>query len=93
MRHAHLRSSCLARNLLVVDEVHASDTYMTAVLKSLLEAHINAGGSRLAHVGYLGVREARLAWLSTARRPQDRPALSQAQATAEEYPAVSSPDG
>ena len=27
--HAHLRSVCLDRSLLVVDEVHASDYYMT----------------------------------------------------------------
>ena len=88
VRHAHLRSSCLARNLLVVDEVHASDTYMTEVLKALLEAHINAGGYALLMSATLG-SEARLAWLSAARRLEDRPTLSLDQAREEDYPAVS----
>ena len=88
MRHAHLRSSCLARNLLVVDEVHASDTYMTEILKALLEAHINAGGYALLMSATLG-SEARLTWLSTSRRPADRPTLSLAEAIARDYPAVS----
>jgi len=88
VRHAHLRSSCLARNLLVVDEVHASDTYMTEVLKTLLEAHINAGGYALLMSATLG-SEARLAWLSAVRRPADRPRLTLAEAVMEDYPAVS----
>lgn len=44
VRHAHMRAACLARNLLVVDEVHASDQYMRVVLEGLLEAHLGAGG-------------------------------------------------
>ncbi len=44
VRHAHMRAACLARNLLVVDEVHASDQYMRVVLEGLLEAHVGAGG-------------------------------------------------
>ncbi|MCY3991889.1 MAG: CRISPR-associated helicase Cas3' [Caldilineaceae bacterium] len=44
VRHAHMRAACLARNLLVVDEVHASDQYMRVILEGLLEAHIGAGG-------------------------------------------------
>ena len=36
--HSHMRAACLARNLLVVDEVHASDTYMGRVIKALLDA-------------------------------------------------------
>lgn len=44
VRHAHVRAACLARSLLVVDEVHASDQYMRAILEHLLEAHLNAGG-------------------------------------------------
>lgn len=86
--HAHLRSSCLARNLLVVDEVHASDTYMTEVLKALLEAHINAGGYALLMSATLG-SEARGAWLSAAKRPADGTLPSLAEARAADYPAVS----
>ncbi|MYC93639.1 MAG: CRISPR-associated helicase Cas3' [Caldilineaceae bacterium SB0661_bin_32] len=44
VRHAHMRAACLARNLLVVDEVHASDQYMRVILEGLLDAHIGAGG-------------------------------------------------
>ena len=44
VKHAHMRAACLARNLLVVDEVHASDTYMSTILEHLLRAHLEAGG-------------------------------------------------
>src|SRR5690606_6940837 len=33
VKHAHLRHAMLARSLLVVDEVHASDAYMTSLLE------------------------------------------------------------
>lgn len=42
--HAHLRSVCLDRALLVVDEVHASDAYMRRLLQSLLKHHLGVGG-------------------------------------------------
>jgi CRISPR-associated endonuclease/helicase Cas3 len=38
--HAHLRSICLDRQLLVVDEVHASDPYMRHLLTELLRHHL-----------------------------------------------------
>ncbi len=38
--HAHLRSVCLDRSLLVVDEVHASDIYMGRLLAELLSHHV-----------------------------------------------------
>jgi len=38
-RHAHLRAATLSRSLLVVDEVHASDPYMTEVLARVIENH------------------------------------------------------
>lgn len=44
VRHAHMRAACLARNLLIVDEVHASDQYMRVVLEGLLDAHVGVGG-------------------------------------------------
>ena len=52
--YAHLRSSALLRHLLVVDEVHASDAYMTAVLRALLDAHLAAGGFALLMSATLG---------------------------------------
>ena len=55
VRHGHMRASCLARNLLVVDEVHASDTYMRAIIQDLLDAHLGAGGYALLMSATLGV--------------------------------------
>lgn len=62
VKHAHLRGSALSRSLLVIDEVHASDTYMTEILKQLLEGHSAAGGYAMLMSATLGSRaRARLA--------------------------------
>lgn len=53
--HAHMRSSALLRHLLVVDEVHASDAYMTRVLEEVLDQHLLAGGHALLMSATLGV--------------------------------------
>jgi CRISPR-associated endonuclease/helicase Cas3 len=52
--HAHLRSSSLMRHLLVVDEVHASDPYLQALLRSVLAIHRAAGGYALLMSATLG---------------------------------------
>lgn len=54
VRHAHLRAACLSRLLLVVDEVHASDDYMTEVLCGVLANHIGAGGHAMLLSATLG---------------------------------------
>lgn len=54
VRHAHLRQALLSRSLLVVDEVHASDAYMTALLEHLLGAHVACGGHALLLSATLG---------------------------------------
>ena len=46
-RHAHLRGTVLLRSLVVVDEVHASDPYMRALLVKALQRHQAAGGHAL----------------------------------------------
>lgn len=46
-RHAHLRAASALRSLLVIDEVHASDVYMTQTLKNVLDQHVAAGGHAL----------------------------------------------
>ena len=94
VRHAHMRAACLARNLLVVDEVHASDTYMGRILRSLLEAHLGSGGYALLMSATLGY-SARLLWLSTGRAPQTPYNLSLKEAIDSPYPAISatSPTG
>lgn len=45
--HAHMRYVPLARLLLVVDEVHASDPYMGALLQAALDRHRALGGHAL----------------------------------------------
>ena len=87
VKHAHMRAACLARNLLVVDEVHASDTYMRRILKALLDAHLGAGGYALLMSATLG-SVARRQWLSTGRfNINDAPPLDEAFNAP--YPAVS----
>ena len=54
VKHSLLRSVCLDRHLLVVDEVHASDTYMTEILASLLKGHVGRGGYALLLSATLG---------------------------------------
>lgn len=53
-RHAYLRSVCLDRQLLVVDEVHASDPYMRRLLTGLLKHHVGIGGHALLLSATLG---------------------------------------
>ena len=87
VKHAHMRAACLARNLLVVDEVHASDAYMRRIIKSLLDAHLCGGGYALLMSATLG-SAARRQWLSTGRWSfNDAPPLEQA--VDAPYPAVS----
>ena len=61
VKHAHLRGSALSRSLLVIDEVHASDTYMIEVLKQLLDGHLEVGGYAMLMSATLGAR-ARVRW-------------------------------
>ncbi len=89
VRHAHMRAACLSRNLLVVDEVHASDPYMRQILTALLRAHRDAGGYALLMSATLG-SVARRRWLAPSRQPE-RDNLPLAAAIASPYPAVSVP--
>lgn len=83
VRHAHLRAACLSRSLLVVDEVHASDTYMTEILGRVLENHLGAGGHALLLSATLG-SGARASLMS--RRNAQLPPLNEAEGLS--YPAV-----
>ena len=71
VKHAHLRLATLSRSLLVVDEVHASDPYMTGLLRALLTAHREAGGHVLLMSATLG-SAARCAYLGAEREPLSR---------------------
>lgn len=88
VRHAHLRSTALLRHLLVVDEVHASDVYMTGLLASVLAVHVGAGGHALLMSATLGVAARRRLLLgSRAELP------SPAEAAAVGYPSLCWTDG
>ena len=84
VKNAHMRSASLARNLLVVDEVHASDAYMSEVLAAVLDAHLGAGGYALLMSATLGAT-ARHRWLGGDGN--DAPTL--AEAIDAPYPTVS----
>ena len=87
--HAHLRSVCLDRSLLVVDEVHASDVYMSKLLGGLLEHHLAVGGRAMLLSATLGAR-ARHGYVHL-RAEQELPGLADAQGVP--YPAVTLADG
>jgi len=55
VNHAHMRSAALLRHFLVVDEVHASDVYMTKLLDRVLDFHLSAGGHALLMSATLGI--------------------------------------
>lgn len=88
VRHAHMRQALLARSMLVVDEVHASDAYMTVLLEKLLQAHIKTGGQAMLLSATLGAT-ARTRYLNIGHQKKlIQPPLTDACAVP--YPAVSS---
>ncbi len=87
VRHAHMRHALLARSMLVVDEVHASDAYMTVLLEQLLKAHLKAGGQAMLLSATLGAT-ARTRFLSIGHQKKlVQPSLTDACAIP--YPATS----
>ncbi|MFB6247591.1 MAG: CRISPR-associated helicase Cas3' [Salinibacter sp.] len=81
--HAHMRGTALLRHLLVVDEVHASDAYMTRLMDRVLGQHLAAGGHALLMSATLGA-SARVHL--TTNENGDLPTLEEAEAT--DYPLV-----
>ncbi len=81
VKHAHLRAAALSRSFLVIDEVHASDRYMTEVQNHLLRMHLRRGGHALLMSATLG-SVARVKWLGRQTAPNF------AEAAAAPYPAV-----
>ena len=45
VRHAWMRAAFLTRSLLIIDEAHASDPYMTEIIASLVDRHVSLGAS------------------------------------------------
>ncbi|MDE2773652.1 MAG: CRISPR-associated helicase Cas3' [Gemmatimonadota bacterium] len=85
VKWAHFRGASLARNLLVVDEVHASDVYMTEILRALVRDHLALGGHALLMSATLG-SQARDALVTNATARRDPPAIQQA--LYDPYPAL-----
>ncbi|MCY4672248.1 MAG: CRISPR-associated helicase Cas3' [Bacteroidetes bacterium] len=54
VKWSHLRSASVARSLLVIDEVHASSSYMATLLRNVLHAHLDIGGHALIMSATLG---------------------------------------
>lgn len=91
VRHSHLRATALVRHLLVVDEVHASDPYMQALLAAVLEVHVRAGGHALIMSATLGsVLSHRLLRIGDAAGPSAvaQPLPDLAEAKALPYPLI-----
>lgn len=89
VNHAHLRAACLDRALLVVDEVHASDTYMRGLLRALLDHHRAAGGRALLLSATLS-GDARTELLTPLSQAHKTPSLEAALALP--YPALTDAD-
>ena len=89
VKWAHFRGAALARSLLVVDEAHASDAYMTKLLDTVLRGHLALGGHALLMSATLGA-VARTAFTGTERRLEP-PEPAAAEETP--YPAVTVADG
>ena len=60
VRHAHLRAAFLARHLLVIDEVHASDPYMAQLTAEVVNRQIALGSRVLLMSATLGASARRL---------------------------------
>lgn len=85
---AHFRAAALARTLLIVDEVHASDRFMTAIIERVVGDHVALGGHALLMSATLG-SDARARWLCGRRASP--PTLPEAEAAP--YPLLSWTEG
>jgi CRISPR-associated endonuclease/helicase Cas3 len=92
--HSHLRAAALQRSLLVLDEVHASDAYMTRITCALLDLFRLTGGHALLMSATLGAwaRERYLAaWQGRPFRDAAVPSRKEAEALPYPYLAAAPP--
>lgn len=89
VKWAHFRAAALSRSLLVVDEVHASDGYMTELLHGVLHGHLTLGGHALLMSATLG--SAASSRLVSKSRRHTTPSPSDAEAVP--YPSLTLSDG
>ncbi|RCK06320.1 hypothetical protein TH5_08950 [Thalassospira xianhensis MCCC 1A02616] len=85
VQHAHLRMSSAARSFVVIDEVHASDPYMTEIIAHFISLHTKLGGHSMLMSATLG-SAARMRWLTGTRRNDQRPDAQSAVSAA--FPAI-----
>ena len=85
VRHAPFRAGPMLRLLLCVDEVHASDAYMTTLLRNVLDQHRAAGGHTLLMSATLGSL-ARLRLLN--KRVEAHKSPDESRAAALPYPSL-----
>ena len=76
VKHAHLRGTSMSRMLVVIDEVHASDAWMTRIQRSVIDSHMALGGHAMLMSATLGA-VARADWrgeaLPSLEAAQDAP--------------------
>lgn len=77
VKWAHFRAASLARSLLVVDELHASDAYMNEVLFRVLRGHLALGGHALLMSATLGAKARTKFTSGSARTSPPSPADSE----------------
>ena len=70
--YSFMRASALLRHLLVIDEVHASDAYMTRITEKVLNYHLKANGHALLMSATLG-SDAKLSFLKAFGGSQNIP--------------------
>lgn len=90
--HAHLRAIAPMRHLLIIDEVHASDAYMVALLREVLINHLAAGGHAMLMSATLG-SSARTQLLSAMDRKRPLKAPNFDEAIDVPYPLVTIRNG
>jgi CRISPR-associated endonuclease/helicase Cas3 len=91
-KHSPMRAAALCRSLLVVDEVHASDLYMTRLIEHLLRLFRQSGGQVLLMSATLGgeTRERFLDIMRGCKISEIKPP-SQGQSRTTAYPLISQP--
>ena len=90
-KHAHMRSALLARNLLVIDELHASDQYMKVVLEHVLKTCMTQNSHVLMMSATLGA-EARMQWLLPQSNNETPDTNQLSSAISAPYPSISFAD-
>lgn len=83
-RHADMRAFLLSRSLLVIDEAHAADPYMTELTAALVDRHLRWGG----HVLLMSATLGSAARCRISRRSGRATAVPIEDAIAEPYPLV-----